>query len=93
MTSQAAYAAEKAIGHGDNAIIQQDVSNYAQTGDQSETMKALVWQAKQKVEIGMSIDSGDIWGTAPSISSNAYTTSIWPRLDGVRIFPLRPAWR
>ena len=50
--SQAAYQAEKAIGHGDNSIIQQDVSNYQQKGDDSGSMKALVWMGKQKVEMG-----------------------------------------
>ena len=50
-TSKAAYLAEKAIGHDDNAITQQDVSNYPQAG--ADTMKALVWKGKQKVEIGM----------------------------------------
>lgn len=54
-TAEAAYAVEKAIGHDDNNIIQRDVSNFNQkgTGDPNETMKALVWQTKQKVEIGM----------------------------------------
>lgn len=52
-TTQAAYAAEKAIGHGDNNVIQQDVSNYKQqgAGTESTTMKALTWQGKQKVAI------------------------------------------
>ncbi|KAH7313868.1 chaperonin 10-like protein [Stachybotrys elegans] len=50
-TSRAAYAAEKAIGHDDNAIIEQDVSNYSGVGDSSETMKALTWQGKNKVEM------------------------------------------
>ena len=44
---------EKAVGHDDNAITQQDVSNYEQTGEKGETMKALVWQGKGKVEIGV----------------------------------------
>lgn len=43
---------EKLVGHDDNAIIEQDVSNYEQTGDKGELMQALVWQAKGKVEIG-----------------------------------------
>lgn len=51
--SQVAYAAEKAIGH-DQENIKQDVSNYKGAGDPNETMKALVWQGKQKVEIGAS---------------------------------------
>ncbi|CAI4213271.1 unnamed protein product, partial [Parascedosporium putredinis] len=51
MASQAAYMVEKLVGHDDNAIIEQDVSNYEQTGDKGELMQALVWQAKGKVEI------------------------------------------
>jgi hypothetical protein len=50
-TSEAAYLAEKVIGHGDNAITQQDVSDYSEIGG-ATTMKALVWRGKNKVEIG-----------------------------------------
>jgi len=50
MTSQAAYLAEKAIGH-EKENIKQDISNYEGVGDPSQTMKALVWQGKQKVEV------------------------------------------
>ncbi|KAH6652514.1 chaperonin 10-like protein [Truncatella angustata] len=51
-TSQAAYAAEKAIGHEKGgSIIQQDISEYSKTGDPSHTMKALVWMGKNKVEV------------------------------------------
>lgn len=42
---------EKAVGHDDNAIIQQDVSSYEQTGEAGETMKALAWMGKNKVEM------------------------------------------
>jgi len=51
-TSQLAYAAEKAIGH-DQEALQQDISNYNAdgAGDPNETMKALVWQGKQKVAV------------------------------------------
>jgi hypothetical protein len=49
--SQAAYAVEKAIGHDDSSILQQDIANYEQTGDPNETMKALVWMGKNKVEV------------------------------------------
>jgi hypothetical protein len=52
-TSQAAYAAEKAIGH-DKEFLKQDVANYNTEGDESQTMKALVWQGKQKVQVGSS---------------------------------------
>jgi hypothetical protein len=54
-TSQAAYAVEKAVGHGEDAIIEQDVANYNTKGDPSGTMKALVWMGKQKVEMGASV--------------------------------------
>lgn len=52
MMSQAAYAAEQAVGH-QKEEIKQDVSNYETLGDPNEKMKALVWQGKQKVEVGM----------------------------------------
>jgi hypothetical protein len=51
MASQAAYVVEKAIGHQEENL-KQDVSNYKGIGDPNETMKALVWQGKQKVEVG-----------------------------------------
>jgi len=54
-TSQAAFKAEQALGHGDNAVTAQDVSNPAYTkgaADPSgETMKALVWMGKNKVQV------------------------------------------
>ncbi len=50
--SQATYALDKAVGKDDNAIIEQDVSNYAKVGEPDEMMKALVWSGKKKVEIG-----------------------------------------
>ncbi|KAK3347232.1 chaperonin 10-like protein [Lasiosphaeria hispida] len=51
-TSQAAYAVEKAIGHGDE-FLQQDVSDYKGEGEgeSNATMKALVWQGKQTVQV------------------------------------------
>ncbi len=51
MASQAAYVVEKAIGH-QKENIKQDISNYEGVGDPNETMKALVWQGKQKVQVG-----------------------------------------
>lgn len=50
---------EKAIGHRDNAIIEQDVSNPAidrsKYADPSgETMKALLWEGKNTVKVGVS---------------------------------------
>lgn len=53
MASQAAYQAEKVIGHGDNAVTQQDVTSYDdKTGKPGETMKALAWMGKNKVKMG-----------------------------------------
>jgi len=50
--SQAAYAAEKAIGHDGSAILQQDIANYqGDSGQPGEKMKALVWQGKNTVEV------------------------------------------
>jgi len=55
MLSQAAAKAEQAIGHGDNAVTEQDVTNPARNrekyGDPTETMKALAWQGKNSVEV------------------------------------------
>jgi len=52
-TSHAAYKLEQAIGRDDPAtIIEQNVSTTTQgAGDDSGSMKALVWQAKNKVEV------------------------------------------
>ncbi|KAF2196135.1 GroES-like protein [Delitschia confertaspora ATCC 74209] len=53
--SQAAFKVEQALGHGDSATTQQDVTNPAYTkgaADPSgEKMKALVWMGKNKVEV------------------------------------------
>ncbi|WQF89168.1 Putative alcohol dehydrogenase, zinc-type, GroES-like superfamily, NAD(P)-binding domain superfamily [Colletotrichum destructivum] len=52
MATQAAYAAEQVIGHQDDAVTAQDVTNYGgDKGNSNELMKALVWQGKNKVEI------------------------------------------
>lgn len=51
MASDAAFKAAKTIGHADNTITQLDVSNYKSSGDPSHTMKALVWQGKNKVKV------------------------------------------
>lgn len=52
MAAQAAYAAEKAIGH-DTEFTRQDVASYTGQGEgeTNETMKALAWQGKQKVQV------------------------------------------
>lgn len=54
--SQVAALAEKALGHRDNAIIEQDITNPARdrakyADPSGETMKALVWTGKNTVEI------------------------------------------
>lgn len=53
--SQGAYKAEQAIGHGDNAVTAQDVTNPAldreKYGDPSEKMKALAWMGKNDVQM------------------------------------------
>ena len=54
--SQTAYAIEKAIGHGDGATTNQDVTNPAKDrekyGDPSgEVMKALAWMGKNNVQV------------------------------------------
>src|SRR5687768_11917359 len=51
--SKAANVVEKLAGHDGSSVTQQDVANYSETGDPSQTMKALVWQGKNKVEMGM----------------------------------------
>ena len=55
-TSQAAYKLEQAVGRDDPAIItEQNVSTTTHgAGNDSGSMKALVWQAKNKVEVGTS---------------------------------------
>ena len=54
--SQAAAKVEQLLGHGDNAQTIQDVTNPARDrakyGHPTENMQALVWQGKNKVEVG-----------------------------------------
>lgn len=66
MATQAAYAAEKLIGHQSDAVTAQDVTNYSEDGNGGETMKALTWQGKDKVKIGESAAS--LW----SLAANAH---------------------
>lgn len=54
--SQAAFSAEKFLGHNDNNTTEQDITNpgidrqkYADPS--GEMMKALVWLGKNKVEV------------------------------------------
>jgi hypothetical protein len=55
--SQAAYVVEKLIGHRDNAITEQDITNPGQdrakyADPSGEMMKALVWEGKNTVKMG-----------------------------------------
>lgn len=53
--SQAANVAERIVGHGDNADIATDVTNYAKGdfGEETSTrIKATIWQGKKSVKIG-----------------------------------------
>lgn len=50
--SETAFKIEKAIGHDDNAITNQDVSHFEHTND-VDLMDALVWAGKNQVEMGM----------------------------------------
>lgn len=57
--TQAANLVEKAVGHGDNASITTDISNYnnehgMETGD---LIQATVWDGKNQVKLGMEIES------------------------------------
>ena len=55
-TSQAAHKVEQFIGHDDTSVIKQDIANYKTiAGDSSDTMKALTWQGKNTVKVGMCI--------------------------------------
>lgn len=54
--SQAAFKAEQALGHDDNATTVQDVTNpgnapATQADPSGEKMKALAWMGKNKVEV------------------------------------------
>jgi hypothetical protein len=54
--AQAAYLVEKALGHGNNATTEQDITNpgldRAKYADPSgEKMQALVWLGKNSVEV------------------------------------------
>lgn len=54
--SQAAYGVEKIIGNTEDATIITDITNYENKnfGDKSEAkMKALTWQGKNNVKLGM----------------------------------------
>ena len=52
--SQAANVAERIVGHGDNADITTDVTNYeGDAGEATSTrIKATIWNGKKSVKIG-----------------------------------------
>ncbi|KAI1500354.1 GroES-like protein [Biscogniauxia marginata] len=49
--SQAAYTAEKLVGHDGSSITRQGVSNYDADDGRAETMKALCWLGKHTVKV------------------------------------------
>jgi hypothetical protein len=55
--TQAANLIEKAIGHGDNASITTDVSNYNNEHgmESGDLIQATVWNGKNSVKVGMII--------------------------------------
>lgn len=62
-TSQAANLVEKAAGHGDNASITTDVSNYNnEYGMESEEkILATTWQGKKQVKLGRLLQIHSLW--------------------------------
>lgn len=52
--AQAANYVEKLAGHDNSADTQQDVSSFS-SGGEGDTMKALVWMGRNKVEIGTNL--------------------------------------
>ena len=52
--SQAANVVERIVGHGDNADITIDVTNYeGDAGEETSTrIKATIWNGKKSVKIG-----------------------------------------
>lgn len=56
-TAQGANLLEKALGHGDNAVVEQDMTNPSRDREKyadpsGEKMKALVWNGKNSVQLG-----------------------------------------
>ena len=54
-TTQAANVAERIVGHGDNADITTDITNYSKNEAGQETgekIKATIWSGKKSVQIG-----------------------------------------
>ena len=55
--SQAANLVEKIVGHGENSVTEQDMTNPGRNREKyadpsGEKMKALVWMGKNTVEVG-----------------------------------------
>lgn len=57
--SQVAYMAEKAFSHEQQPITG-DITSYqsGDHGDSSQTMKALIWDGKNTVKLGMFVQLG-----------------------------------
>ena len=60
--TQAANYVEKAVGHGDNAVTEQDVTNPGRDREKyadpsGEKMKALCWMGKNEVQVCQSTPS------------------------------------
>ena len=58
VASQSANLLEKAMGHGDNAVTEQDMTNPARdrakyADPSGEQMKALAWMGKNDVQVGL----------------------------------------
>ncbi len=56
VVAQAANLIEKTLGHGDNAVTEQNMTNPARDREKyadpsGEKMKALVWMGKNSVEV------------------------------------------
>ncbi len=68
--AQAANLIEKALGHGDNAVTEQNVTNPGRDREKyadpsGEKMKALIWMGKNTVEVGQSHRPHSIFPPAP----------------------------
>lgn len=51
--TQAANLVERIIGHDDNASITTDISNYNETGTETDNkILATTWQGKNQVKLG-----------------------------------------
>lgn len=72
--AQAANLVEKALGHGDNAVTEQNMTNPARNREKyadpsGEKMKALVWMGKNSVEVGQYNPEYPLYSTSRFFSS------------------------